>query len=55
MDYQKIIEIVAKKHNTTPKEVDEEIRRAIDISGYKMSPLIFIKLISTKIKTDYIS
>ncbi len=55
MSYQKILKQVAKENNTTPKEVDAEIRKAIEMAGYDIEPALFISLVATKVKKDYMS
>lgn len=50
MRYQKLLEQVAKEYNTTPKEVDAEMRKALQLAGYKIEPAVFISLATSKIK-----
>lgn len=53
MNYKKILNKVANEYNTTPEEVDAEIRSAIKAAGYNdISPELFIALISTKVKNE---
>ena len=52
MSYKKIIKKVAKEYNTTPKEVDKEIRAAIQAAGYDMEPDLFIALAAAKVKGE---
>ena len=53
MKYKKIIKTVAKLNNTSAKEVENEIKFALNQSGINVSPEILIELISQKIKKDY--
>lgn len=55
MKYEKIIREIAKKHNTTKKEVDSQIRFALKNSGIDLSPEIVIEIAAQKIKKDYLS
>ena len=50
MSYQKLIEQVAREHNTTPQEVDSEMRMALHMAGYDIEPTMFIALATTKVK-----
>lgn len=50
MSYQKLLEQVAREHNTTPEEVDSEMRTALQIAGYDIEPAMFIALATTKTK-----
>jgi hypothetical protein len=52
MSYQKLLKQVAKEHNTTPKEVENEIKNAIRCVGYDIEPVEFIALISSKVKSE---
>lgn len=56
MNYQKSLEQIAREHNTTPEEVDSEMRTALQMAGYDIElAAIFIELATTKTKKDYIS
>jgi len=55
MGYRKLLKAVAKQENTTPKEVDREIRAAIKAAGLDMHPATFIAMCAAKVKKDYIS
>ena len=55
MKYKKLLREVAKEHNTTPNEVDAEIRAAIKAAGLNVPPQIFITMCAEKVKKDYIS
>lgn len=55
MRYQRLLELVAKENNTTPKKVEKEMRKALQIAGYDIEPAIFIALAASKVKKDYIS
>ena len=50
MSYQKLLEQVAKEHNTTPKDVDAEMRKALHMAGYDIDPALFISLAASKVK-----
>lgn len=45
-----MLKIIAKTHNTTPEEVDKEMRAAIKTAGYDISPEVFISLAAEKVK-----
>lgn len=57
MNYQALLKIVALEYNTTPEEVESEIKEAIRAAGYDdvMTPELFISLIVAKVRKDYIS
>lgn len=50
MSYQKLLEQVAREHNTTPQEVDSEMRIALQMVGYDIEPAMFIALATAKAK-----
>ena len=50
MSYQKLLEQVAKEHNTTPEQVDSEMRTALQMAGYDIEPAMFIALATAKAK-----
>ncbi len=50
MRYKQILKSVAAEHNTTEKEVDKEIRKAIKASGLNMEPMEFIRLTTAMVK-----
>lgn len=50
MSYQKLLEQIAKEHNTTPEEVNSEMRTALKMAGYDIEPAMFIALATTKVK-----
>lgn len=50
MRYQRLLEQVAKENNTTPEEVENEMRKALQIAGYDIEPSIFIALAASKAK-----
>jgi hypothetical protein len=50
MSYQKLLEQVAREHNTTPQEVDSEMRKALQTAGYDIEPAMFIALATAKAK-----
>lgn len=54
MQYQRLLEQVAKENNTTPKEVENEMRKAVQAAGLDIDPSVFIALVTTKVrKTIY--
>lgn len=55
MNYKQIIKTIAKSHNTSTKEVEREIKFALNQSGINIPPEMFIKIVSQKIKKDYLS
>ena len=55
MNYKRMLQLVAKEYNTTPDEVEAEIKQAIKAAGLDMSPQLFIALCVAKVKKDYIS
>lgn len=50
MRYQRLLEHVAKENNTTPKKVENEMRKALQTAGYDIEPEIFIALASSNAK-----
>ena len=50
MSYTKLLKMVANEHNTTPENVDEEMRRVIQSAGYDMEPESFAALMAAKVK-----
>ncbi len=50
MSYQKLLEQVARGHNTTPQEVDSEMRTALQTAGYDIELVMFIALATAKAK-----
>lgn len=50
MSYQKLLEQVAMEHNTTPEEVDSEMRTALQMAGYDIEPAMFIALATAEAK-----
>ena len=55
LDYKKILQSVADEYNTTPEDVEKEIKDAIKSAGLNITPQLFIALVTAKIKKDYIS
>ena len=55
MDYKKILQAVADEYNTTPEEVEKEIKDAIRSAGLNITPQLFIAIVTAKVKKDYIS
>lgn len=54
MRYQRLLEQVAKENNTSPKEVENEMRKALQEAGLDIEPSVFIALVTTKArKTIY--
>ena len=52
MRYQRIIETIAKQYNTTPEEVDEEMRKAVLEAGFLMSPRAFLAMCCDKLHLE---
>ncbi|MBQ6381401.1 MAG: hypothetical protein IJJ41_07385 [Clostridia bacterium] len=52
MNYQKLLKKIAKENNTTPQEVDKEMRLAIQAAGYDISPELFIALAAAKVQSE---
>ena len=52
MNYKKLLKAVAAEYNTTPKEVEKEIKNAIIAAGYDMEPELFIALATAKVKSE---
>ncbi len=50
MGYQRLLEKIAKENNTTPKEVEKEMREALKAAGYDIEPAVFIALAASKVK-----
>ena len=55
MNYKMMLQVAANEYNTTPDEVEAEIKEAIKAAGLDMSPQLFIALCVAKVKKDYIS
>ncbi len=54
MSYQKLLKQIARDNNITLEEVDNEIRRALQIAGYNIDPTVFIAIAVAKVeKTIY--
>ena len=52
MNYKKLLKEVAKEYNATPKEVDFEIRKAIEATGLDITPQDFISMVAEKVKSE---
>jgi hypothetical protein len=50
MNYQKMLNEVAKIHNTTVDDVEREMKIALEASGLNISPKEFIKITSKTVK-----
>lgn len=55
MSYQKLLIEVAKEHSTTPEEIEKEMAKAINAAGLDIEPSLFIAIVSSKLKKDYMS
>lgn len=54
MRYQRLLKRIANENNTTPEEVENEMRKAIQEAGLEIEPSVFIALVTTKVrKTIY--
>lgn len=52
MKYQEMLKRLAKENNSTPEEVENEMKSAIKAAGYDMEPAMFIALVSAKVKSE---
>lgn len=52
MNYNKMLMVIALENNTTPQEVDREIRYAIQAAGYDIPPEVFISLLKAKAENE---
>ena len=50
MRYQSLLKRIANENNTTPEEVEKEMREALKVAGYDIEPAIFIALAASKAK-----
>lgn len=50
MKYKKILARLAKSHNTSKKEIDLQIRKALTDSGINVSPEVVIEIATEQIK-----
>lgn len=50
--FDNILNAVAEEYNTTPAEVEKEIKAAINAAGLDLSPEVFIALCSAKVKSE---
>ncbi|MGN1160636.1 MAG: hypothetical protein ACI4SX_00155 [Candidatus Fimenecus sp.] len=50
MNYQKLLERLAREHNTTPDEIEREMRKALQAAGHNIEPAMFIALAAAKAK-----
>lgn len=51
MNYQKILNKIAEENNTSPQNVENEMKIAIKSAGYDMEPEIFIALVTAKVNS----
>lgn len=52
MNYIKIVEQIATDNNTTPEEVDMEIRKALDAAKISVEPDLFISMVASKLRKN---
>lgn len=52
MNYKMMLQLVAREYNTTPDEVEKEIKEAIKAAGLDMSPQLFISLCAAKVRSE---
>ena len=52
MNYIKIVEQIATDNNTTPEEVDMEIRNALDAAQISVEPDLFISMVASKLSKN---
>lgn len=50
MRYQRLLKRIANENNTTPEEVEKEMREALKTAGYDIEPAVFIALAASKVK-----
>ena len=50
MEYKKIIAQIAKRHGVSSKQVDSELKTALEMSGINVTPDIFIQIAAERIK-----
>ena len=50
MRYQRLLKRIANENNTTPEEVEKEMREALKTTGYDIEPAVFIALAASKAK-----
>lgn len=50
MNYQEIIEKIARENNITADDADREIRLAISYTGLETEPEEFIKMLADRVK-----
>ena len=53
--YEKMLKLVAQEHNTTPDEVESEIKEAIKAAGLDVSPEVFIALCVAKVRAEMLN
>lgn len=53
MKYELILKILAEKNNCSPKEIEEEMIKALQIAMVTATPKSFITTVSQEIKTIY--
>lgn len=53
MKYELILKILAEKNNCSPKEIEEEMIKALQIAMVTATPKSFITTVSQKVKTIY--
>lgn len=51
MSYKTLLKKIAKEHNTTPEEVDKEMREAIKYTGMDVEPEVFISMMASKVRS----
>ncbi len=50
--YENILVELAKEYKTSPDEIEREMKEAIRLSGFDLSPELFISLCATKVKAE---
>lgn len=53
MKYELILKILAEKNNSSPKEIEDEMIKALQLAMVAATPKSFITTVSQKIKTIY--
>lgn len=52
MKYKRLLKLISAENNTTPQEVDKEIRKAIQAAGYDIEPELFISILIAKAESQ---
>jgi len=56
MTYRDVVKVLSEKEQVSEKEIEREMRKAIQYAGFTCSPQIFIEKVTTLVvEKDYIS